>query len=141
MSKMDTALTLMELTEHSKMIAQITKITTVIRATQENKYRKAKYMDPTGMIGRLPKEVMTKARAEEQARIKQMSGDGEWMGRILSVQETAMCNFCKDARRTQEMKADHCGLNPERVGKGQTMRGLVGHDMDFDLYTGGSGKL
>lgn len=56
----------------------------MIRATQENKYRKAKYMDPTGMTGRLPKEVMTEVSAK-QAGIKQMSGDGEWMGRILRV--------------------------------------------------------
>lgn len=66
----------------------------MIRAAQENKYRKAKYTDPTGVIGRLPKEVMTKGRAKEQAGIEQMGGDGEWMGRILSVRETAVCNFC-----------------------------------------------
>lgn len=49
--------------------------------------------------------------------------------------------YCKEVGRIQEMKAGQCGLNPERVGKGQTMLGLVGHDMDFDLYTGDSGKL
>lgn len=37
--------------------------------------------DPTGMIGRLPKEVMTELIAKEQEEIKQKRGNGGMHGK------------------------------------------------------------